>query len=302
MADDGETKDDVKVPDGETGEKIKKLFQEEEKDTSKLICTQWHIRVLIYSSQQTLLSLPPWVNKLPLKPRRLPVVKHLQSLSYTTEHRQSPPKHVGGLFSAYHPTHCKFPFRSLSPNSFTKKNPQKENTNESESKGPGFLFFSLNFSFFLWLSGKARLAIWDFCILFSSRGSGEYGCGGWWMDGNKLFFLASSYFYHYYSLNVTGKFEHPRLFSEYLLIDDWMICHLNLGAIVVDFLDRFTPKRGVPSNNRSTAGLCITDYLGYTSSFTWWYHLPITNPGLSHAWSWQKHVTTFSGLRTSLPT
>jgi len=34
MADDGETKDDVKVPDGEVGEKIEKLFTTEEKDTS----------------------------------------------------------------------------------------------------------------------------------------------------------------------------------------------------------------------------------------------------------------------------
>jgi hypothetical protein len=35
MADDGETKDDVKVPEGEVGEKIEKLFTTEEKDTSK---------------------------------------------------------------------------------------------------------------------------------------------------------------------------------------------------------------------------------------------------------------------------
>ena len=35
MADDGDTKDDVKVPDGEVGEKIQKLFKTEEKDTSK---------------------------------------------------------------------------------------------------------------------------------------------------------------------------------------------------------------------------------------------------------------------------
>ena len=38
MADDGETKDDVKVPDGEVGEKIEKLFTTEEKDTSKSNC------------------------------------------------------------------------------------------------------------------------------------------------------------------------------------------------------------------------------------------------------------------------
>ena len=36
MSDDGSTKDDVKVPDGDVGEKIEKLFRTEEKDTSKL--------------------------------------------------------------------------------------------------------------------------------------------------------------------------------------------------------------------------------------------------------------------------
>ena len=36
MNDDGDTKDDVKMPDGEIGDKIKKLFTEDEKDTSKL--------------------------------------------------------------------------------------------------------------------------------------------------------------------------------------------------------------------------------------------------------------------------
>lgn len=36
MAEDGETKDDVKVPDGEIGDKIEKLFTIEEKDTSEL--------------------------------------------------------------------------------------------------------------------------------------------------------------------------------------------------------------------------------------------------------------------------
>jgi hypothetical protein len=35
MSEDGTTKDDVKVPDGEVGEKITKLFREEEKDTSE---------------------------------------------------------------------------------------------------------------------------------------------------------------------------------------------------------------------------------------------------------------------------
>lgn len=35
MADDGNTKDDVKIPEGEVGEKIDKLFRTDEKDTSK---------------------------------------------------------------------------------------------------------------------------------------------------------------------------------------------------------------------------------------------------------------------------
>ena len=37
MADDVATKDDVKVPDGEVGDKIEKLFRTEEKDTSKIL-------------------------------------------------------------------------------------------------------------------------------------------------------------------------------------------------------------------------------------------------------------------------
>ena len=36
MLDDGSTKDDVKVPDNEVGERINKLFNDEQKDTSKL--------------------------------------------------------------------------------------------------------------------------------------------------------------------------------------------------------------------------------------------------------------------------
>lgn len=39
MADNGDTKDDVKVPEGEVGEKIEKLFHVDEKDTSKLLTT-----------------------------------------------------------------------------------------------------------------------------------------------------------------------------------------------------------------------------------------------------------------------
>jgi len=39
MADDGETKDDVKVPDGDVGEKIEKLFTTDEKDTNVIVLT-----------------------------------------------------------------------------------------------------------------------------------------------------------------------------------------------------------------------------------------------------------------------
>ena len=39
MNDDGDTKDDVKMPDGEVGDKINKLFVEEEKDTNVIILT-----------------------------------------------------------------------------------------------------------------------------------------------------------------------------------------------------------------------------------------------------------------------
>jgi translation initiation factor 5A len=35
MSDDGSTKDDVKLPEGEVGEKITKLFTDDGKDTSK---------------------------------------------------------------------------------------------------------------------------------------------------------------------------------------------------------------------------------------------------------------------------
>jgi len=39
MSDDGGTKDDVKVPEGEIGDKIKKLFQEDGKDTNVIVLT-----------------------------------------------------------------------------------------------------------------------------------------------------------------------------------------------------------------------------------------------------------------------
>ncbi|KZZ91185.1 Translation elongation factor, IF5A [Moelleriella libera RCEF 2490] len=39
MNDDGDTKDDVKMPDGEVGDKIIKLFKTDEKDTNVIILT-----------------------------------------------------------------------------------------------------------------------------------------------------------------------------------------------------------------------------------------------------------------------
>lgn len=39
MSDDGSTKEDVKLPDGEVGEKIEKLFRIEEKDTNVIVLT-----------------------------------------------------------------------------------------------------------------------------------------------------------------------------------------------------------------------------------------------------------------------
>jgi len=39
MSEGGETKDDVKMPEGEVGEKIQKLFRDEEKDTNVIVLT-----------------------------------------------------------------------------------------------------------------------------------------------------------------------------------------------------------------------------------------------------------------------
>ena len=40
LTDNGDEKNDVKIPDGEVGEKIHKLFTEESKDTSKRILSR----------------------------------------------------------------------------------------------------------------------------------------------------------------------------------------------------------------------------------------------------------------------
>jgi translation initiation factor 5A len=39
MAEDGSTKDDVKLPDGEVGEKIERLFRTDEKETNVVVLT-----------------------------------------------------------------------------------------------------------------------------------------------------------------------------------------------------------------------------------------------------------------------
>ncbi|KAK1092592.1 translation initiation factor eIF5A [Friedmanniomyces endolithicus] len=39
MTESGETKDDVKIPDDEVGQKINKLFREDEKDTNVIVLT-----------------------------------------------------------------------------------------------------------------------------------------------------------------------------------------------------------------------------------------------------------------------
>ncbi len=86
MSDDGDTKDDVKMPDGEIGEKITKLFKVDEKDTSKLpayLPATWRIwrggipreeGMLMFRACQTSLFLPPWVKRPLWKPKRLPAV------------------------------------------------------------------------------------------------------------------------------------------------------------------------------------------------------------------------------------
>lgn len=74
MADDGETKDDVKVPDGEVGEKIDRLFTTEEKDTSQFQMVLASISVANCAVKMSLFLLL-WVNKQLLKPRRLHVVR-----------------------------------------------------------------------------------------------------------------------------------------------------------------------------------------------------------------------------------
>lgn len=71
MTDDGATKDDVKIPDGEIGDKIRKLFVDEGKDTSECTPPSADEGPMLTETQTLSFSLP-WVRRLPLTPRRLP--------------------------------------------------------------------------------------------------------------------------------------------------------------------------------------------------------------------------------------
>ncbi|KAL9103991.1 MAG: hypothetical protein Q9163_001011 [Psora crenata] len=51
MSDNGDTKDDVKVPEGEIGEKINKLFREDEKDTNVIVLTSMGEEVAIEAKE-----------------------------------------------------------------------------------------------------------------------------------------------------------------------------------------------------------------------------------------------------------
>ena len=95
MTDDGTTKDDVKVPDGEVGEKITKLFTDEGKDTSKLDLKPF-LRILLTCHQTSLFSLL-WVRRLQLMPRRPPSLK-LLSKKQGVECRQNT-KGIATLFA-----------------------------------------------------------------------------------------------------------------------------------------------------------------------------------------------------------
>lgn len=88
MTDSGDTKDDVKVPDGEIGDKINKLFKEDEKDTSKrqLLSFCDCSRTLTDCSFQTSSSLLPWVRSPALTPRRLQRVLERTVICLQREH------------------------------------------------------------------------------------------------------------------------------------------------------------------------------------------------------------------------
>lgn len=72
MNEEGDTKDDVRMPDGEIGEKIERLFKTEEKDTSRSSPPRASADGARSHIPQTLSFSPPWVRRPPLRPRRLP--------------------------------------------------------------------------------------------------------------------------------------------------------------------------------------------------------------------------------------
>ena len=71
MSDDGSQKDDVKVPDGDVGDKITKLFTDEGKDTSELLNNPSLAGHTQLTMMQTSLFLLLWVRRLPSMPRKL---------------------------------------------------------------------------------------------------------------------------------------------------------------------------------------------------------------------------------------
>merc|ERR1712000_633774 len=93
MADDGETKDDVKVPDGEVGEKIEKLFTTEEKDTNVIVLTAMGEQAAIEAITSTSTLLPA-VAYLSSADSWLGMLNHGQSSSL--RHPQSNGRCVGG--------------------------------------------------------------------------------------------------------------------------------------------------------------------------------------------------------------
>lgn len=90
MSDDGGEKNDVKIPDGEVGDKIKKLFREEEKESSKFALRASSDFPWLTLSAQTSSSSPLWERRLPSiarkpprvpkRPRRADLVKHVPFL------------------------------------------------------------------------------------------------------------------------------------------------------------------------------------------------------------------------------
>lgn len=71
MSDDGSQKDDVKVPEGDVGDKIKKLFHDDGKDTSKPPTFNFSNNGAIDIFSQTSSFWRPWVKNRLSMPKRL---------------------------------------------------------------------------------------------------------------------------------------------------------------------------------------------------------------------------------------